>query len=290
MIEGKASRTALGTALHRAAHQFLDDPLIFADPLALRIIGRPMKEQLRAGFPRYTEPRAAWLRAFLVVRSRYAEDCLAEALGRGVRQYALLGAGLDTFAYRGGYDPAQLTIFEIDHPATQEWKRECLSEAGITVPASVHFTPVDFEREALGEALRRAGLNFAEPVFVAWLGVVPYLSREAMEETLRFVGKEISASSEIVFDYRLSAHPEDMSQRGEPQSLATRVALIGEPFRIAFRSDEIRTILEGLGFSIVEDMDAQRLSARYFRGRNNGFSLRGTAHIMRARHGAISAQ
>jgi methyltransferase (TIGR00027 family) len=226
----------------------------------------------------------------LVARSRYTEDCLAEALGRGIRQYALLGAGLDTFAYRGGYDPAQLAIFEIDHPATQEWKRECLKEAGISVPSSVRFAPVDFERETLGEALARAEFNFAEPVFVAWLGVVPYLSREAVEETLRFVGKEISASSEIVFDYRPSAAPEGVSQPGDPQSLANRVALIGEPFRATFRPDEIGAILESFGFVIVEDMDAQRLSARYFRGRNDGLSLRGTAHIMRARSGAISTQ
>ncbi len=101
------------------------------------------------------------MRAFLAVRSRYAEDCLAEAAARGLEQYVVLGAGLDTFAYRaprGG-----LRIFEVDHPATQVWKREQLKSAAIPIPESLSYAPVDFERETLGEGLKRAGFDFAKP-------------------------------------------------------------------------------------------------------------------------------
>jgi O-methyltransferase involved in polyketide biosynthesis len=141
-----------------------------------------------------------------------------------------------------------------------------------------------------GRGLARAGFKFAEPVFVAWLGVVPYLSREAIEETLRFVGNEIRASSEIVFDYPLPLSDERAGPSREAQNLASRVALIGEPFRTAFLPEEINAILAALGFDVVEDMDTQGLNARYFRGRSDAFALRGSAHLMRARHGAVSTQ
>jgi methyltransferase (TIGR00027 family) len=283
MLEDKASATAQGAAMHRAVHQLLDRPMIFSDPLALRIIGREAEKALRGGESRHILPGAAGLRAFLAVRSRFTEDCLAEAIARGTGQYVVLGAGLDTFAYRGAYDPARLRIFEVDHPATQEWKRGRLRDAGIGVPGSVLFAPVDFERETVADGLARAGLDFAAPTFFAWLGVVPYLTREAVMETLRFVAERVGASSEIVFDYPEPADAIGPIQRRAMQILAARVSAVGEPFRTAFKSAEIRDALLALGFSRIEDMDATALNARYCRGRDDAFALRGNAHIVRAR-------
>ena len=162
--EGEPSRTAFGAAALRAAHQ--DDPHpIFTDPLARQILG---DEEL---------PDRAWdqsrLRLFVAVRHRFAEDALAGAVARGTRQVVVLGAGLDTFAYRNPFPDTQ--VFEVDHPATGAWKRERLAETGIAVPGNVTYVAVDFERDALGERLAAAGFDGARPAFFLWLGVVPYL-------------------------------------------------------------------------------------------------------------------
>src|ERR1700761_2639959 len=126
------SRTAQGAAMHRAAHQLIDKPTVFTDPLALRIIGAEAATELRAGRDAHALTQAQGLRLFIAVRSRFTEDCLAEAIARGVHQYVLLGAGLDTFAYRAPRDG--LRVFEVDHPATQGWKRERLKEISVTAP------------------------------------------------------------------------------------------------------------------------------------------------------------
>jgi methyltransferase (TIGR00027 family) len=281
MEHSRPSLTAYGAALHRAAHQIVDAPPVFSDPLALRIVGPQAAEDLQAGRDRHSQTAASRMRAFLAVRSRYTEDCFAEAATRGVDQYVVLGAGLDTFAYRN--DRRDLRVFEVDHPATQGWKRERLASAGIGIPETLTYAPVDFERETLHDGLRRAGLDFDKPVFFAWLGVVPYLSRDAIDATLGFVVRDMKRESEILFDYA-----EPMENRNAVQSralaeLAKRVAEIGEPLRSFFQPAELQRDLRALGFSFVEDADAAALNARYFSQRNDGLALGGTAHVMRAR-------
>src|SRR5580704_7666128 len=175
MIPARPSRTALGVARRRAAHQLLDRPLVFDDPLALRIIGSAERAALerRAGqpFPPNPDehPAARLLRAFVVARSRCAEDLLAAGADSGIRQYVVLGAGLDTFAYRNPH--ARVHVFEVDYPATQAWKRECLAEAQIAVPdgpAGATFVAVDFEEQRLDEELEAAGFRHDEPAIFAW--------------------------------------------------------------------------------------------------------------------------
>jgi methyltransferase (TIGR00027 family) len=281
METSRPSLTAYGAALHRAAHQIVDAPPVFADPLALRIVGPQAAEDLRAGRDRHTQVAASRMRAFLAVRSRYAEDCFAEAAAEGVGQYVVLGAGLDTFAYRTGR--RDLRIFEVDHPATQGWKRERLADAGIAIPETLTYAPVDFERETLHEGLKRAGLDFGKPAFFAWLGVVPYLSREAIAATLGFVAHDTTPGSEILFDYAEPMQHRNTAQMKALAELAKRVADIGEPLRSFFLPDELQRDLRAFGFSFVEDADAAALNARYFRKRTDGLALGGTAHIMRAR-------
>lgn len=284
MIEDKASATAQGAALHRAAHQLLDAPLIFADPLALRIIGHEAEEELRAGRSRHTHPRAAPLRAFLVVRSRYAEDCLAEACSRGVDQYVLLGAGLDTSPYRAG---GGFRIFEVDHPATQTWKQERLKACGIPVPDRVRFVPTDFERQSLDQTLIDASFDFATPAFIAWLGVVPYLAKDTVFQTLRLLGRRTAPGSELVLDY--TEEPESLSdeRRRSAEAFAARVAAAGEPFKSSFAAGEMRTLLAEAGWTAVEDLDKMALNGRYLAQRPDGLALRGFARLVRAR---IAAQ
>ena len=129
MKDDSPSRTAYGVAMSRAAHQILDSPRLFEDPVALTLMGPKATAGIRAAQGRFNLPHTRYLRAFLVARSRLAEDAVSEAVARGVRQYVVLGAGLDTFAYRNPHAGLGLRVFEVDHPATQEWKRQLVSQA-----------------------------------------------------------------------------------------------------------------------------------------------------------------
>ena len=171
MEQAVASRTALSVALRRAAHQIYDSPIVFHDPIAVSILGATYAEQLQRTPLRPDRPFSTALRAFLVARSRYAEDNLRRAVSSGVEQYVLLGAGLDTFAYRNPF--AKLRVFEVDHPATQQWKRELLQRNNVAIPESIAYAPVDFERQSLAEQLGFAGFNSQAPVFFAWLYLRP---------------------------------------------------------------------------------------------------------------------
>lgn len=183
MQPGQPSRTALGAAAHRAVHQVLEGGRIFADPLAVRILGADIDVAVRDA---EDHPSTRKLRLFIAVRTRFAEDALTAAVARGVRQLVVLGAGLDTYAYRTNLGE-NLRVFEVDHPATQAWKRQRLAEAAISVPSALSFAPVDFERETLADGLAAAGFDPAQQTFFTWLGVVPYLTDQAVFSTLGFI-------------------------------------------------------------------------------------------------------
>jgi methyltransferase (TIGR00027 family) len=267
-----ASKTALSVALRRAAHQIHDSPIVFNDPLAVRILGATYAEQLRRTPLRADRPFSTALRAFLVARSCYAEDNLRRAVETGVDQYVLLGAGLDTFAYRNPY--AHLRVFEVDHPATQQWKRELLQRSQIAIPASITYTPVDFERQSLPEQLNHAGFNQSAPAFFAWLGVVPYLTLEAFRATLSFIAAQ-SPGSGVTLDYGQPRSVLPRLERLAHDSLASRVEKAGEPFRLFFTPAEIAAELSL--FHNLEDLGAPEINARYFRGRTDQLAMRGTA-------------
>jgi methyltransferase (TIGR00027 family) len=270
MEEGRPSRTAWRVAMRRAAHQILDIPPVFTDPLALKIVEGQTPANDSAPF-----------RAFMAVRSRYSEDRLAEAVAQGVSQCVVLGAGLDTFAYRNPH--AGLRVFEVDHPATQAWKRHCLDRSGIAIPASLTFVPVDFETQILRDGLMRAGFRFDQAAFFSWLGVVPYLTEEAFESTLCLIASAPKGSG-VVFDYgaiRDSLSPPEQEAR---DALSARVAAAGEPFKLFLDPRELALRLREIGFGDVEDLSARDLNARYFRDRPDGLRLLGTGgHLLCAR-------
>jgi methyltransferase (TIGR00027 family) len=282
MEDNQPSRTAQGAALHRAAHQLIDKPPVFADPLALKIIGNEAEAGLRNRTDPHTEGRRAGLRAFIAARSRFSEDTLAEAVAQALHQYVLLGAGLDTFAYRASRSFPGLSIFEVDHPATQGWKRERLAQAGIALPATLTFAPVNFETETLADGLVRAGFDTRSPAVFAWLGVVPYLTRDAIMATLRFIAS-LPRGTAVVFDYGEPANARDEKSRAAHAAMAARVAESGEPFRSFFVPDELKREVAALGFSSVEDFDATTLNALYFSDRGDELKLRGSGHLLRAR-------
>jgi methyltransferase (TIGR00027 family) len=278
MQEGKFSRTARRVAIRRAAHQLLDHPRVLDDPLALRIIGSEAAEALRSD-PKENHAFSRAFRAFMVARSRYAEDELARAVAHGVRQYVVLGAGLDTFAYRNPHPG--LRVFEVDHPATQAWKRERLQAANIAIPPSLTFVPIDFEQQTLGDGLAHSGFN-GPAAFFSWLGVTPYLTREACMTTLSFIAN-LPAGSGVVFDFAVDPALLNAGQRQALDALSARVARYGEPFRLFFDPGKLQHELKGMGFHRTEFLQGKDLNARYFKERSDGLLVRGAiGHLMGA--------
>jgi methyltransferase (TIGR00027 family) len=209
-------------------------------------------------------------RAFMAVRSRYVEDHLAKAVAEGVTQYVVLGAGLDTFAYRNPF-PA-LKVFEVDFPATQVWKKQMLAQAGIDVPVGLTFVPLDFEHHTLAEGLLDSGFDAGQPAFFGWLGVIPYLTREAFRATLSAIGR-LPEGSGVGFDYALA--PETLSPEGRVafDALAARVAAAGEPFQLFFTPEGMDSELRRAGFHRVEQLDSRQLNEIYFKDREDGLKL-----------------
>lgn len=207
----------------------------------------------------------------MAVRSRFAEDELAQAVAGGTRQYVVLGAGLDTFAYRNPH--VGLRVFEVDHPATQQWKRELLQTAGIEIPEETTFVPVDFERETLSAGLERSGFRIDHPAFFSWLGVVPYLSERAFEDTLNFIAA-LPKPSGVVFDYGVARSALSWRERFILDALAARVAAAGEPFRLFFEPEQLATRLKEVGFGSIEDLGSDEINRRYFSSRTDGLQLK----------------
>src|SRR5215469_16888700 len=195
MNPNEPSRTALIIARQRAAHQVLDHGSILYDPFAMKILPEDEEDVLQFA---NKHPLASIGRLFTTARSRIAEDALSRAVERGIRQIVILGAGLDTFALRNPHSARQIRIYEVDHPATQVWKRQRLAEAQIALPPWLIFVPVDFERDDLGKTLVGAGFHQNSPAFFSWLGVAPYLTQQAIGTTLDYIAS--IQNSEVVFD------------------------------------------------------------------------------------------
>jgi methyltransferase (TIGR00027 family) len=277
---GKPSRTAWRVATLRAAHQLLDELIVLADPIALPILGPHAEVELREDPFVYNDPASRGLRAAVVVRSRFAEDELARAVASGVQQYVVLGAGLDTFAYRNPHKAAGLRVFEVDHLSTQQWKRTCLKDAGMPLPEDLIFAPVDFEHGTLAQGLAEAGFRTDLPACFSWLGVTMYLTEAAILESLGFVASLPKLSS-ISFDYRVPPSMLDPVQQVIGELMAQRAAAVGEPWISAFEPILLRQQVLEPGFSEAETCEPDELNRRYLYRRKDG--LRTGGRVMWAR-------
>ena len=266
MKPGRASSTALRVAIRRAAHQVIDRPLILDDPIALRLLGQRFDRDME----RAMHPVARDFRLFISARSRYAEDRLAGAVAEAVTQYVILGAGLDTFAYRNPF--ASLRVFEVDFPATQQSKREMLAEAGIAIPENLTYVPLDFEHKTLAEGLAEAGFDARSAAYFGWLGVVPYLTLDAFRATVATIGRmpEGTAAS---FDYVFSPDTLSEKRRKVFDLLSERVAAAGEPFRLFLSPEDMEKELRAAGFQRIEQVNTERLNDLYFQDRADGLKL-----------------
>ena len=182
----------------------------------------------------------------------------------------VLGAGLDTFAYRNPFP--SLRVFEVDFPATQQWKRDLLAEADLSIPANLTFVPLDFEHKTLAEGLAEAAFNANSPAFFGWLGVVPYLTLDAFRSTLATIG-QLPAGTAVTFDYVFAPDTLSPKRRQVFNTLSERVAAAGEPFRLFFAADELENELHRAGFHRFEQVDSDRLNDLYFKDRADGLKL-----------------
>jgi methyltransferase (TIGR00027 family) len=239
------------------------------------------REEILAAAQDYRTPIAALLRSAFVLRSRFAEDCLQSAVTGGIRQYVILGAGLDTFAYRQPDWASNLAIFEIDHPSSQEYKRERLAARGIEIPANLRFCPCDFEHQSLDEALATTSFDRGTTTVFSWLGVTQYLTRDAIETTLRFVAS-LPHPSEITFQFVI---PQDhLSGIDAEVSLfaANGAAMRGEPWITRLDPEECKLWLANLGFAKVFHLTPEEAQRRYFDGRRDGLQVYRVSEMMDA--------
>ena len=257
MKSDEPSRMALMVARQRAAHQLLDHGAILDDPFAMKILREGERDLLQFA---NEHPLASIGRLFTAARSRIAEDALSKAVERGVRQVVILGAGLDTFALRNPH-ASRISIFEVDHPATQAWKRQRLVGAELTPPQWLTFVPVDFERDDLQEKLSSAGFQRTSAAFFTWLGVVPYLTRDAIGSTLGYMAS--IQNSEVVFDYMEPPEAFSKEIRGAVTERAEQLEKAQERWTSRFEPPGIAAILCAHGFCDVEDISFQQIAARF---------------------------
>lgn len=266
MRTGKASRTALRVAIRRAAHQLMDKPPVLEDPVAVQLIGSEFARDMERASHRVARD----FRAYLAARARYAEDRLTEAVRSGVEQYVILGAGLDTFPYRNPWP--KLQVYEVDFPATQDWKRALLQEKKIAEPANLTYVPLDFEHCTLADALSVAGFNAARPAFFSWLGVAPYLTLDAFRSTLSYIAG-LPAGSGVSFDYVFAPETLTPARRAIFDRLQKRLIEAGEPLQLFFHADALAEEVRQAGFVCCDQADTERLNDIYFRDREDGLRL-----------------
>jgi methyltransferase (TIGR00027 family) len=281
MRPNESSRTALIPARHRAAHQVLDGGSILNDPFAMTILGEDEKDVLRFADE---HPLVSTGRLLATARSRIAEDALSKAVERGTRQIVILGAGLDTFSLRNPHEEWRVRIYEVDHPATQTWKRQRMAEARLALPPWLVFVPVDFEQDDLGETLAGVGFQRESPAFFTWLGVVPYLAQEAIDSTLAYMAS--INNSEVVFDYMEPPEAIPQEVRELVKERAAHLETIGERWASRFNPADIAAILRSHGFCGVEDLGFQEVASRfgrYVQGLAPGQAAFGF-HVVHAKH------
>jgi methyltransferase (TIGR00027 family) len=277
MRDGQPSQTARRAAAYRAIHQTLEGGAIFKDRFALSILDEETAAALNAIA---SDDSVRPMRLFIAARSRFSEDTMANCVTSGVRQVVVLGAGLDTFSLRNPYAALGVRVFEVDYPATQTWKRDRICAAGLSKPPSLVFAPIDFEQESMAKGLTRVGFCVDSPAFFQWLGVVPYLTRDAVLSTLNFISELPQAV--VVFDYAEPFQNYPAGRRASIIATAEKAAARGEPWLSFFEPAELREFLRGAGFNAIEDLGASEIAERFYGGLGRDITLGPGPHIVRA--------
>lgn len=271
----------------RALHQRVDTPVIFEDPFAIEVLPPPVRQRVEHDPDSFSSSiMARYLRCFLVVRSRLAEDELRRAVGRGVRQYVVLGAGFDTFSLRNPFVAEGLRVFELDHPATQKSKLARLAAAGVQPKPGATFAPVDLAATSLDDALGRAGFDRTQPSVFAWLGVSMYLELDAIRATLRAIAA--LPETTVIFDIATRPKWYELLPRLILAIRGRRVARVGEPWRTMFRPDDLLRELREAGFDSARIIGGDQLTEMYVSGTNQRLTRFSNIAIASKRSGVQS--
>lgn len=288
MENSKASMTAIVSAFGRAYHSLNGKPKIFNDYLARQLIkdeefssiSKHMAQGIKFFNPKeahlYPDEKSAlkWVIQTQIAptplaRSRYTEDMLENAIKLGVKQYVILGAGFDTFAFRRPDLLNQIRVFEVDHPATKELKQKRIKELGWEIDSSIKYVSVDFSGDDFKKSLLDSGYNPNELSFFSWLGVTYYLTREEVYNMFRDIASITPKGSSLVFDYADVDifHPERTSKR--VQAMVGMAKMAGEPMKTGYEYFELETDLEKAGLLIYEHLSPEDIEDRYFKGRTD---------------------
>jgi methyltransferase (TIGR00027 family) len=259
--------TAVRTALWRALHLEIDSPPhVFEDEVGLKLVAPDDGWRSRADMSPFTRP----FRASIVARARFVEDLVEEQAARGVRQYVIIGAGLDTFAQRRPELASRLLVFEIDQPGPQEWKRRRLIDLGLGIPPFLHFVPVDLEAgDRWWERLAASGFDSGRPAILASMGVSMYLSKDAITATLRQVAT-LAPGSALAMSFMIPIELMDAEVRPGVERAAEGARANGTPFISFFEPTEMLTLAKDAGFKEVQHVSSAMLAERYFAGRTDG--------------------
>lgn len=273
-----AKPSSQAVAVWRAAHQLLEQPVIFNDPIALKILG-DVKASVINKLESYKDPLSTAMRVAIAVRSRFAEDEREKALQAGMHQYVILGAGLDTYAYRSKNQNER--VFEVDLPTTQSMKIARIQEEAINPTCALTYVSCDFEVGALEQNLLAAGFDKNQKAFFSWLGVVPYLDLDSVENTLKFIASCASGSA-LVFDYIVDPHNLSEMERTVLNILSAQLAAGGEPLKSFFDPQLLAKNLNDLGFTHIEDIGPDYLNNRYLASRENGLRVGNVTRMFKA--------
>lgn len=277
----RTNPTQLSTAIKRAAHQLLDSPRILDDPVALRVVPEAADPAVLVRFSNSAVPDPALLRSLFVMRSRFAEDQLAQAAARGVRQFVMIGSGLDTFPWRQPDFARSMRLFSADHPASLEFARDRMHQCGLTTPANLRYVPADLNEADLGDRLVAQGFDVATPSLCAMLGVMQYLRPDAADAVFEFASRLVRGS-EIVFSFALP----DSDLTGEDlltaQASAKFAASVGEPWLCRLRACDLMAQLHALGFREIFHLTPHDAQQRYFQGRGDSLRAPGWEQVVAA--------
>jgi methyltransferase (TIGR00027 family) len=277
------SRTAVLTATLRAAHYLFDGaPKILTDPFARDFAGFASDEEVRKALDALALRDLSRLRTAFAVRSRYAEDELSVAIQRGISQYIILGAGLDSFAYRRPDLMRALHVYEVDHPATQSWKRARMRELGIKSPPTLRHVPINFEQATLISGLAAGGVNRNAKAFFSWLGVTQYLPRDVVLNTLREIASATAPGTELVVQFIVPAATLSPEEGNLVTAAAAAAASMGEPWLSFFDPEDLETNMTEIGFEQIVHFGSEEASERYLLGRSDGLRLPGYFRMIKA--------
>jgi len=279
---GKYSHMAEQTALFRAAHQVLDDdPKILLDHLALTLLGADTIKRIDENRELYARPQISKARTFTIMRSRYTEDELSAAIDRGVTQYVILGAGLDTSPYRAGHPSERIDTYEVDHPDTQRWKLHRLSEAQILIRDNLQHIAIDFEQQSLTEGLANSAFDFAQPTFFSWLGVAYYLRPSSVQNIFEQIASS-AASSQLIFDFVVDDSVLDEAGRADVATISVYAEKCKEPWLSRYGPEDLQNILRRVGFTDVYYFSHQLATDRYLIDRSDGLAIHPAIQMMSA--------